>query len=243
MSDSETMTDAGSIGDGTVAGPLPRALVFDCDGVLVDSMGMWLQVYPDLVARYGIEMTPEDFRATEHMAMPDEVAYYHRKLGIGESAEALLEELRSMIRAAYERDIPARPGAREVLEQARELGVPCIIATSTEEDLVLAALARLGMDGFFRGIVTTKMAGASKESPAVYDLALSRVAPGAAPADAWVFEDAPFGLASARGAGYHTVGIYDAHGRAHRADVEALAEVFVETLEGFDLVRVVGGRF
>ena len=205
----------------------PKAFIFDCDGTLVDSMGMWLTIYPELVARYGIHMTPEDFAATESLALPDEMAYYHEKLGIAESGDALLAELRGMIREKYAHEIPLCPGVMAFLKSAEQAGVPMAIATSTDADLVELALTRLGIRRFFRTLVTTEEAGASKEQPDVYDLALARVAPGAAPADAWVFEDAMFGLKAARGVGYHTLGVYDAHGRADRAVVRANASVFV----------------
>lgn len=217
---------------------MPRAFIFDCDGTLIDSMGMWLTIYPRLVARYGLHMTPEDFADTESMAMPEEIAYYHRKLGIGASAEALLEEVRGMIRDEYAERIPLCPGVRPFLDEVASAGIPCIIATSTETDFVHAALERLGVDCFFTDIVTTAEAGASKEHPDVYLMALERVAPGARPADAWVFEDAMFGLEAARGAGFPTVGIYDSHGRADRAVVEANATIFIESFADLYLADI-----
>lgn len=216
----------------------PQAFIFDCDGTLIDSMGMWLTIYPELVARYGIHMTPEDFAPTEHLALPEEMAYYHEKLGIAQSGEALLAELRGMIREKYAHDHPLCPGVRPFLEAAAKAGIPLGIATSTDADLVTLALERLGVAGLFRVLVTTDEAGASKERPDVYDLALSRLAPGARPQDAWVFEDAMFGLKAARGAGYHTLGVYDAHGRADRAVVRANASIFVTSFEQLALADV-----
>lgn len=213
----------------------PRAFIFDCDGTLIDSMGMWLNIYPELVGRYGIHMTPEDFAATEHLAMPEEIAYYHEKLGIGESAEALIAELKDMLREKYAHEIGACPGVRSFLEEARLQGIPLGIATSTDEDMVRLGLAANGIDGYFTCLVTTEEAGASKEHPDVYHLALSRLAPDAAPGEAWVFEDAMFGLAAAHKAGYHTLGVYDAHGRADRNVVRAGSSIFVDSFEQLSL--------
>ena len=216
----------------------PKAFIFDCDGTLIDSMGMWLTIYPELVARYGIRMTPEDFAPTESLALPEEMAYYHEKLGIAESGEALLAELRGMIREKYAHEIPLCPGVLPFLESAEEAGIPMVIATSTDADLVELALKRLGIRRFFQGLVTTEQAGASKERPDVYDLALARVAPGAARGEAWVFEDAMFGLKAAHGAGYRTLGVYDAHGRADRAVVRANASVFVTSFTQLSLADI-----
>ena len=193
----------------------PRAFIFDCDGTLIDSMGMWLTIYPELVGRYGVHMTPEDFAATEHLAMPEEIAYYHEKLGIGESAEALIAELKDMLCEKYGHEIRVCPGVRSFLEEARAQGIPLGIATSTDEDMVRLGLAANGLDEFFSCLVTTEEAGASKEHP--------------------VFEDAMFGLAAAHKAGYHTLGVYDAHGRADRAVVRAGSSIFVDSFEQLSL--------
>ncbi len=225
----------------------PRAFIFDCDGTLVRSMGMWLSIYPELVARYGITMTPDDFAATESLAMPDEIAYYHERLGIGESAEALLAELREMLRGKYAREIPLRDGVREFLAQARAAGIPMAIATSTDEPLVRSALRHHGIDGFFPVLVTTEDAGASKEHPDVYDLALERLSAACgmeAPAhrDVWVFEDALFGLRSAGAAGYRRVGVYDYEGRSSRDDVRANCEIFIDEFTELSLDRILSYR-
>ena len=216
----------------------PKAFIFDCDGTLLDSMGMWITIYPELVARYGIRMAPEDFAATEHLALPEEMAYYHDKLGIGQSAEALLQELRFMIREKYACEHELCPGVRAFLDEARAAGIPLGIATSTDADLVELALRRLGVLDFFSTLTTTDEAGASKERPDVYNLALERLAPGADPDDTWVFEDAMFGLRAARGAGYHTFGVYDAHGRADRAVVRANASLFATSFEQLKLADI-----
>lgn len=221
----------------------PRAFIFDCDGTLVRSMGMWLTIYPELVARYGISMTPEDFAATESLAMPEEIAYYHRKLGIGESAEALIEELRGMLRDKYAHRIELRPGVRAFLDEARAAGIPMAIATSTDEDLVRLALARNGIEDHFCALVTTAEAGASKEHPDVYNLALERLCAACGmtvpPHDeVWVFEDALFGLLSSGEVGYRRVGVYDYEGRAARDDVRANCEVFVDEFTELSLDRI-----
>lgn len=212
----------------------PRAFIFDCDGTLVDSMGVWLAVQPRLLESFGVPgLRHEDFAEFEALSAMDECAGYHRKWGVGSSAEEVYGRLMSMLERAYGDEVPARPGALAFLERAAEAGIPCTVATSTPAFLVEAALERTGLGRYLDGVTTTGEAGASKEHPDVYDLALERLARrhglGAVErGEVWVFEDAVFGLRSSGSAGYRRVGIYDAAGRCERAEVAANCEIFID---------------
>ena len=220
---------------------VPAAFIFDFDGTVADSMGMWCALWPAFVGEeYGVSATIEDFAESESLAMLDECAFVHKKYGIGRDGEELYGKLYARLRRVYAGRIALRPGARAFLDEARAAGIPLVVATSTPRELVESCMAVHGLTDYFLDVVTTKEAGASKDHPDVYDLALARVAHAARPEEAWVFEDAMFGLAAARGAGYRTVGIYDAHGRADRAVVEANSTLFVTSFEQLRLADVLG---
>lgn len=211
----------------------PAAFIFDCDGTILDSMGMWITVQPRFLARYGIEATDRDFARFEHLSMEEECVAYHETWGIEESGEAVRAVFTEVLREQYTNHVEARDGVQEFLEEAHRAGIPMGIATSTQADLVAAGLAAQGLDRYFLTITTTGEAGRSKQFPDVYELALERVraAAGLGPVDygdVWVFEDAPFGLRSARDAGMRTLGIFDPHGRAARDEVRSLSDVFVD---------------
>ena len=221
----------------------PSVFIFDCDGTLIDSMGMWLQIQPRLLATYGLDLTPDDFAKFESLSVEDECKAYHEEWGVGESGEAVFERLDAMLLEEYRTNIRARAGVRAFLEEAQAASIVCAIATSTPEHLVRAGLAANGLDRFFSVIVTTEMAGRSKDFPDVYNLALERACAGAGieeprHGEVWVFEDAPFGLRSAGGAGYRTVGIFDPHGRGTREEVFALADLPVDEFTELSLDRL-----
>lgn len=219
----------------------PAAFIFDFDGTIMDSMGMWCRLWPDFArSEYGLATEPSAFDECESLSMYDECVYVHEKFGIGRSGRELYDKLYAHLEQVYERKLELRPGARDFLDEVRAADVPSVIATSTPAELVASCMAVHGLEPYFAGIVTTSEAGASKDHPDVYDLALARVAPGAAPSEAWVFEDAMFGLAAARGAGYKTVGVYDAHGRAVRSVVEANSTIFVTGFDQLSLADVLG---
>ena len=213
--------------------PASPILIFDCDGTLIDSMGMWLDIQPKLLASYGVETTAEDFARFESLSVEEECIAYHETWGVGASGADVYARLDEMLLQADRTVVPARAGGPAFLARAQAAGIPCAIATSTPEHLVRAGLAANGLEGFFPVIVTTEMAGRSKDFPDVYDLALSRLCAHEgievpARGEVRVFEDAPFGLRSAGGAGYRTVGIFDPHGRGTREEVFALADIAVD---------------
>ena len=91
--------------------------------------------------------------------------------------------------------------------------------------------------------MTTGEAGASKDHPDVYNLALERLSEARgmdvpAQEDVWVFEDAVFGLKSSGSAGYRRVGIFDPHGRCKRSDVQANCELFIDEFTELSLERI-----
>ncbi len=221
----------------------PKAFIFDCDGTLLDSMGMWLSIQPELLSRYGFSLTPKDFARFEHLSLEEECHAYHDVWGIGESGEAVYAELESMLRARYATSIPARAGVRRFLENARSAGIPMCIATSTPKHLVQMGLEHNGLAGYFSGITTTAESARPKGFPDIYDLALARLqdtgCTGACDAgDVWVFEDALFGLTGAGAGGYRRVGIFDPNGRSARPDVLANCELFIDEFDELSLADI-----
>lgn len=221
----------------------PPVFVFDCDGTLLDSMGMWLSCQPKLLASYGVETTPDDFARFEHLSFEDECAAYHETWGVGNSGKEVLDRFNDMLDQEYSQNIVVLPGVVDFLESASEAGIALAIATSTPAHLVRLGLSANGLDRFFPEVTTTGEAGRSKEHPDVYDLALRRACErcnlaDVSRSDVWVFEDAPFGLRSAGRAGYNTVGIFDPAGRGTREEVFSLADIAIDSFKELSLKRI-----
>lgn len=221
----------------------PRAFIFDCDGTLLQSMGMWLRVEPALLKTYGVDTVPDDFAEFESLSLMGECAGYHRKWGVGKTVEEVYERLIEMVCEGYRHEVTVRPGVIDFLSAAKSADIPMGIATSTEPEAVRIGLDSCGLSGFFDTLVTTGEAGASKDHPDVYDLALSKLCAERGLGDVdrkdvWVFEDAVFGLKSSGSVGYRRVGIFDSEGRASREDVKANCEIFIDSFEELTLDRI-----
>lgn len=211
----------------------PRAFIFDCDGTILDSMGMWLDLGPEFLSRYGIHVSAKDLARFEHLALEEECEAYHQEWGIGASGKALFNAMDLMLQEHYQQKIAPRKNIRAFLDAAQAAGIPMSIATSTPADLARMGLAANGLAGYFSNITTTGEAGASKKHADVYDLSLKtlmehmdeEIPPRSS---VWVFEDAVFGLISSGAAGYKRVGIHDPAGRCDRDEVNENSEIFID---------------
>lgn len=222
----------------------PKAFIFDCDGTILDSMGMWLEIGPMFLSRYGISVTSEDLARFEHLALEQECEAYHREWGIGASGDALFKDMNEMLREQYRYNIAPRRNIHLFLESAASADIPMSIATSTPADLVRIGLESNGLNDYFSNITTTGQAGASKKNPDVYNLSLSilmekmnKSVP--SHGETWVFEDAVFGLISSGEAGYKRVGIHDPAGRCNRDDVMLHSDIFIDDFAEGLLDRIV----
>lgn len=197
--------------------------IFDCDGTLLDSMFVWGEVFGWLCERHGAPAIP--LSRVEAISLLDACTLLHDELGMGESAESLYGEVRAYVREAYESRVEVLPEARRLLDELSAAGVPMVVATSTPADEVRHALAAHGLDGYFADVVSTEdVGGRDKEFPDVYLEALRRL--GTPLEGTWVFEDAPFGVRTARRAGFAVVGLINDHDGRREEDVRPWCDVF-----------------
>lgn len=179
------------------------AVVFDMDGVLVDSEPLWARAEASLLARHGDRFTEEDVEATHGRSIEASVEAYASRLG-GIDPAALRVELIELMRLQYAAGVALRPGAAALVRSLHgRAGLA--VASNTDGDLVRLALARAGLLDRFEVIVSGADLGRSKPDPAVYLAACHRL--GVEPRDAVAIEDSPAGVQAAKAAGLACVGV------------------------------------
>ena len=208
-----------------------RGAVFDLDGVLLDSMGIW----KDLGARYlrSLHIQPEPGlnEILFAMSMEQGAAYLKEHYPLPQSEAEIGEGIARMLEDYYFYEVPAKLGAAALLNFLAERGIPMAAATSSPRTHVTRALERLGLLPYLQAVFTTGEVGVSKHEPAIYHLAAERL--GTAPEETLVFEDSLYALKTARAAGYCTVGVFDVHGEEDQAGLKAAAEVYLTALPEF----------
>jgi HAD superfamily hydrolase (TIGR01509 family) len=180
------------------------AVLFDMDGLLVDTEPLWFETEMDVMARLGATWTKQDQAALLGGSMERTVGYLLAKATRpGSAAEVERWMLDGMLRRAAEGRVTVLPGARELLAEVAAAGLPYALVTSSQRAIAEAVLAGTG----FRFPVTVcgEDVHATKPDPAPYLLAAKLL--GLEPARCAVLEDSPNGVASATAAGCRVVAV------------------------------------
>jgi len=204
-----------------------RAVIFDMDGLLLDTEPLWHGAERDLLERHGEVFTDADADASHGRAVAESAAAFAPRLGM--TPEAIEAEITEIMLAHYVAGPPLHPGVRELVA-ALDGRVALAVASNTGASLVRRALEAAGLGDALRVVASGPDLGRPKPLPDVY-LEACRLLD-VAPVDAIAFEDSPMGVRAAVDAGLTVVGVPDREGLdlvaagAHVV-VRSLAEVVV----------------
>lgn len=206
----------------------PAAIVFDLDGVLVDSERVWDEVRRAVVAERGGRWRDEATRAMQGMSTPEWAAYLAGPLGAGGTADELAELVVARMADRYRAAVPLLPGAVDAVV-ALAARWPLAVASSSPPELIGAVLAAAGVEDRFRVTVSSEEVARGKPAPDVYLAAAGRL--GVEPGHCVAVEDSANGLRSAAAAGMTVVAVPNPH-YPPPADALALAAATVPTPAG-----------
>ncbi|MGN6663592.1 MAG: HAD family hydrolase [Solirubrobacterales bacterium] len=189
----------------------PAAVVFDNDGLLLDTESVWTRAEQDLFERRGLEFTPAD--KLELVGTSAEIAggILERRLGEPGRAGELIEELNALVVAELEHGVEAMIGARELLERLRERGTPLALVSNSPLRFVRRSIELAGFEGRFDVVVSAHEVAAPKPAPDPYLEACRRLGVEPGP-EVVALEDSPTGVAAARAAGLTVIGIPSVEG-------------------------------
>ena len=183
-------------------------VVFDLDGVLVDSEQVWDGVREELARERGGNWHPGAQRDMMGMSSPEWSRYMHERVGLEESPEEINRMVVERMLARYRTGPPWAPGALDAVQRMAgsfTLG----LASSSNRELIDAVLEAGRIAGLFRATLSSEEVARGKPAPDVYLEAARRL--GADPGDCVAVEDSHNGIRSAKAAGMSCVAIPNAH--------------------------------
>ena len=180
------------------------AVVFDLDGVLVDSEPVWEQVRRGLVAERGGRWAPDAQRRLMGMSTPEWARYLSEDLGVGLPPDQVASEVIDRMTARYTEHVPLMDGAVDAVRRVAARW-PLAVASSAPAVLIQVVLAASGLRSCFSVVMSTEQVPRGKPAPDIY-LAVT-AALGCPPADCAAVEDSSNGLRSAAAAGLRVVAI------------------------------------
>jgi HAD superfamily hydrolase (TIGR01509 family) len=181
-----------------------EAVVFDLDGVLIDSEPVWEHVRRGLVAGYGGHWADDAQQRLMGMSTQEWARYLSEDLGIGLPPGQVARLVIRRMAAQYQRDLPLLPGAVDAVRRMAERW-PLGLASSSPPALIHTVLTTAGIAPLFKAAVSTEEVAQGKPAPDVYLTVVSRL--GVDPDRAAAVEDSSNGLRSAAAAGTHVVAV------------------------------------
>jgi HAD superfamily hydrolase (TIGR01509 family) len=206
-----------------------EAVVFDMDGVLVDTEHLWDEVREALTEEWGGRYTPEAQEAMMGMSSPEWSRYLHEVVGLREPPEVINAEVVRRMLERYEMDLPVVPGAVEAVRRLAREGYRLAVASSSNRELIDGVLRRLELSELFEVTVSSEEVARGKPAPDVYLETAHRL--GLPPGRCAAIEDSASGIRAAHAAGMRVIAYPNRH-YPPAADVLALADVVIESLSG-----------
>ena len=180
---------------------LPQAVIFDMDGLMVNSEPVWGKAWEIALSRQGLELKPGFQKALAGAARPRALEITKEFYGPTEAAITAFDEHYDEVRRLFiDAGAPKMPGLDELLALLAKWGIPMAVASSTARPSVDAVLAHAGIAHYFDAIQTGDMGYPSKPAPDIFLAAADAL--DVRPETAWVLEDSPAGIRAAITGGF-----------------------------------------
>ena len=215
-----------------------RAIIFDMDGVLVDSEPLFFNAINRLLIQEGAETVSDGENQEFLIGTTVEETWRQLKLRrpLLLPVATYIGRYDRIVREMMMQELAPQPGVRELMAACRSRGLPIAVASSSRHSWVDLKLAALGLTGAFDLVLGGDDVTDGKPAPDIYLKAAAGL--GLAPAECIAIEDSPVGIAAAVAAGTYTIAVRTDYTR--HLDVSQ-ANAILETLEDFDLALLADG--
>ncbi len=202
-----------------------KAVIFDMDGTLIDSMWVWNKIDTDFLTKRGFDVPQNLKDEIEHLTFLQCAEYFKVNYSLDCSVEDIISEWSNMAENEYECNVKLKPGAREFLKLLTSFKIKIGIATSNSLLLVEKALKSNGIYNYFHSITTVDEVTRGKNFPDIYLLEAKKL--GVRPEECIVFEDILPAVLGAKSAGMKVVGVYDEYSDYQEQDIRREADKYI----------------
>lgn len=199
-------------------------LIFDLDGTLIDSNGVWVDVDKTFLSRHGLSYSRAYQEGVAHSILQNCAIFTKNHFGMKESCEEIIAEWMELARDAYD-SVPLKPYVREYLDRCREAGHRMAIFTACVPEHCRTAVRNHGLEPYFERIIFAQDLGADKKSPAIFRQAAALL--GVSPRECVFFDDSLAACKGAKAAGMTVVGIQDGYFRGSETDMREVCDQFI----------------
>lgn len=206
-----------------------RAVLFDLDGTLMDSMWAWENIDIEYLGRFGHVPTKDMQRAIEGMSFTETAQYFKDRYEIPDPVEEIKAEWNRMAYDVYANRVKLKPGAYGFLRELRQREIATGIASSNSRELIRACLESNKVGDCFDCITISCEVPKGKPAPDIYLAAAASL--GVMPEECLVFEDVPMGILAAKNAGMQVCAVEDDFSADQRDKIRALADYYIRSYD------------
>lgn len=201
-----------------------RSVVFDVDGVLLDSLDIWNDLGERYIRKCGYIPVENMSQIISEMSMEDSAKWMKNIYGMSQEPSVIVTELEEMLKEFYSKEVKTEPGVLELLSFLKKKKIPCIAATSGMKSLTLAGFKRTGIDRYISEVITEEDAGKDKHHADIFHKACSCLQTEVS--ETLVVEDSLYALKTAHKAGFQTVGMQEKHNEKDREEIKKTADYY-----------------
>lgn len=206
-----------------------KAVIFDLDGTLVDSMGLWRDIDIEFLSARGIEYQDDLQKLIEGMSFTETAVFFKEYYRLEESVEELKVIWNQMAESKYRHAVPLKSGVLDFLNMLKAKGIKMGIATSNSKELLDAVNEAHHFEDYMSCIVTACSVNKGKPAPDVYLEAARQL--GVEPADCLVFEDIVKGIEAGKNAGMKVCAVEDSYSIDQREEKKKISDYYIYTYE------------
>lgn len=203
-----------------------KAIIFDLDGTMIDSMQVWDRIGIEFLSSRGIAVPDDLGKVVKNMTMTESAVYYKQQFGLEDMTEdEIIACWIEMVYRHYATDIPLKDGVFQYLTKTKKRSFKIAIATASDIKLVKAVLLRHGILELFDVIVTVKEIGKGKDSPDIFLACADKM--GVLPTECLLFEDCLHAIKTAADIGMKTIAVYDLSAEHEIEELKAAADKYI----------------
>ncbi len=201
-----------------------KAVIFDLDGSLVDSMWIWHAIDIEYLSKFGIDMPKKLQEDIGGRSFSETAVYFKERFNLPDTLQQIKDDWNHMAWDKYSNEVPVKDGVFEVLEYCRNHDIQMGIATSNSRELVDNIVSVHRLEQYIGCIVTGCEVPRGKPAPDVY-LAVAKKL-GVKPEECLVFEDIVEGIMAGKAAGMKVCAVYDKNSEYQDEDKRRLADYY-----------------
>jgi HAD superfamily hydrolase (TIGR01509 family) len=202
-----------------------NAVIFDMDGTLIDSTGLWHEIDMLFFAKRGMELPKDYAQKIVHLGLRKAAELTRELYGVKQTPDEIIQEWRQMALDMYHNDVELKPGAIALLETLKSNGLKLAIATANDAELYMPCIMRLGIGDYFDFIADVNSSKEGKNSAKIYLDLTEKM--NSKPENTLVLEDMPTCVKTAFKNGFITVAVYDNASKRYDQEKKDNSHLFI----------------